>query len=175
MAGISERSMVPSRLPAGEAASGPCGIVVGNDFRLDTAPGFREDDAARRSLPFPAPAGTARLPKGGFCVSGATPHQPAWLPDRESPSSPPAARGHGGFFVARPLDDITYISHIAAMASETKFPVKKLVTLTEEQARRISDYRFEQRLSSENEAVRRLLELGLAAAAKTKGPQSKSR
>ena len=44
------------------------------------------------------------------------------------------------------------------------FPVKKLVNLTEGQARRVSEYRFDERLPSENQAVRRLIELGLEAA-----------
>ncbi|GGH63994.1 hypothetical protein GCM10011341_39600 [Frigidibacter albus] len=47
------------------------------------------------------------------------------------------------------------------MARETAYPVKKLVNLTEEQAARISDFRFDQRLQSENEAIRRLLEIAL--------------
>lgn len=47
------------------------------------------------------------------------------------------------------------------MARETAYPVKKLVNLTEEQAQRISDFRFDQRLQSENEAIRRLLEIAL--------------
>ncbi|ETD90900.1 hypothetical protein U713_03995 [Rhodobacter capsulatus YW2] len=49
------------------------------------------------------------------------------------------------------------------MARETAYPVKKLVNLTDEQAKRISDFRFDQRLQSENEAIRRLIELGLEA------------
>lgn len=49
------------------------------------------------------------------------------------------------------------------MSKETVFPVKKLVNLTEELAKRISDFRFEMRLQSENEAIRRLIELGLDA------------
>ncbi len=55
------------------------------------------------------------------------------------------------------------IGHIGSMSKETPFPVKKLVNLTEDQARRVSEFRFEQRLPSENEAIRRLIELGLAA------------
>lgn len=50
------------------------------------------------------------------------------------------------------------------MAAETIFPVKKLVNLTDEQAREISDFRFSERLQSENEAIRRLIELGLETA-----------
>lgn len=48
------------------------------------------------------------------------------------------------------------------------YPAKKLIALTKEQAARIRDYRFRLRLPSENEAVRRLIELGLAAAAEQK-------
>ncbi|MDC0660850.1 MULTISPECIES: hypothetical protein [unclassified Leisingera] len=49
------------------------------------------------------------------------------------------------------------------MAKQTVYPVKKLVNLTEEQAKRIADFRFENRLQSENEAIRRLIEIGLDA------------
>jgi len=50
------------------------------------------------------------------------------------------------------------------MPAEKFFRVKKLLSLTEDQARRVSEFRFDQRLPSENEAVRRLIELGLKAA-----------
>lgn len=50
------------------------------------------------------------------------------------------------------------------MSKEAAFPIKKLVNLTEEQAKRISDFRFDKRLPSENEAIRRLIELGLETA-----------
>jgi hypothetical protein len=56
--------------------------------------------------------------------------------------------------------------YLQVMSKETVFPVKKLVNLTEEQAKRIADFRFEKRLASENEAVRVLIELGLDASAK---------
>ncbi|TDQ53532.1 hypothetical protein EV658_1404 [Phaeovulum veldkampii DSM 11550] len=49
------------------------------------------------------------------------------------------------------------------MSKDTVFPVKKLVNLTEDQAKRISDFRFEKRLASENEAIRVLIGLGLDA------------
>ncbi len=49
------------------------------------------------------------------------------------------------------------------MSRETAYPVKKLIYLTEEQAERISDFRFGNRLNSENEAIRQLIELGLQA------------
>lgn len=55
------------------------------------------------------------------------------------------------------------------MSKDTVFPVKKLVNLTEEQAKRISDYRFEKRLPSENEAIRLLIQLGLDASATGQG------
>jgi DNA-binding PadR family transcriptional regulator len=50
------------------------------------------------------------------------------------------------------------------MSKDTTFPVKKLVYLTERQAERIADFRFGNRIKSENEAIRQLLEKGLAAA-----------
>ena len=42
--------------------------------------------------------------------------------------------------------------------------VKKLLVLPEDMARRIADYRFGQRIPSVNEAMRRLIDLGLSAA-----------
>jgi len=63
--------------------------------------------------------------------------------------------------------------NIAGMATgETLYPIKKLVNLTEEQAKRIADIRFAMRLQSENEAIRRLLELGLDAAEKRQKEQA---
>ncbi|MEH6773685.1 MAG: hypothetical protein V7668_07165 [Cereibacter changlensis] len=56
------------------------------------------------------------------------------------------------------------MAYFYVMARETAYPVKKLVNLTEEQARRISDFRFSQRLQSENEAIRSLIEIGLGIA-----------
>jgi hypothetical protein len=59
--------------------------------------------------------------------------------------------------------------HIADMPRDsTIYPVKKLVNLTEEQAKEIADFRFENRLASENEAIRQLITLGLKAAGKRK-------
>ena len=43
------------------------------------------------------------------------------------------------------------------------FPVKRLLRLTEEQAARITDFRYEQRIPSDNEAMRQLIEMGLRA------------
>lgn len=56
------------------------------------------------------------------------------------------------------------MGNIVDMATEIIYPIKKLAYLTEEQARKISDFRFRYRLQSENEAIRRLLELGFEAA-----------
>ena len=47
------------------------------------------------------------------------------------------------------------------MSKPVVFPNKKLINLTEEMLARISDFRFDRRLSSENEAIRRLIEIGL--------------
>jgi hypothetical protein len=49
------------------------------------------------------------------------------------------------------------------MSRKPAYPVKKLVGMTEEMSERISDYRFGNRLGSENEAIRQLLEKGLAS------------
>ena len=51
-----------------------------------------------------------------------------------------------------------------ARYTETIYPVKKLVPLTAEQAQRIRDYRFAQKIDSENEAIRQLIEAGLGKA-----------
>lgn len=56
--------------------------------------------------------------------------------------------------------DMPYMSY---MSREPIYPVKKLVNLTEEQAQQISTFRFDNRIASENEAIRRLIELGLSA------------
>jgi hypothetical protein len=48
--------------------------------------------------------------------------------------------------------------------TEPVFPVKKVVGLTADLAERIRDYRFAQRIESENEAIRRLIEAGLSKA-----------
>jgi hypothetical protein len=50
---------------------------------------------------------------------------------------------------------------IMARYTSTIFPVKKVVNLTAEQAKRIRDYRFAQQIDSENETIRRLIDVGL--------------
>jgi hypothetical protein len=47
------------------------------------------------------------------------------------------------------------------MRPTAPYPVKKLIQLTREQAEAIADYRFSRRIYSENEAIRRLIDLGL--------------
>ena len=53
-----------------------------------------------------------------------------------------------------------------ARYTEPVYPVKKLVPLTTEMAERVREYRFAQRIESENEAIRRLIEAGLKAGAR---------
>jgi hypothetical protein len=57
-----------------------------------------------------------------------------------------------------------------AQAGGQIFPVKKLVPLTADLADRIKTFRHEQRINSENEAIRRLIELGLKAAGASETP-----
>lgn len=52
------------------------------------------------------------------------------------------------------------------MSKPTIYPVKKLISLTDEQVARIDDFRYGHRIPSENAAIRRLIELGLDAAEK---------
>lgn len=54
------------------------------------------------------------------------------------------------------------------MAREATLTVKKLVALTPEMAEAIADFRFAERLQSESDAIRRLIELGLQAAKASK-------
>lgn len=56
-----------------------------------------------------------------------------------------------------------HMYYFTGMARETAYPVKKLVNLTDDQAKRISDFRFDQRLQSENEAIRVLIEIALTS------------
>jgi hypothetical protein len=51
-----------------------------------------------------------------------------------------------------------------ARYTETVYPVKKLVPLTAEMAEAISEFRHQQRIASENEAIRQLIEAGLGKA-----------
>lgn len=44
---------------------------------------------------------------------------------------------------------------------------RKIVSLSAELAKAVDDYRFENRIPTEAEAIRRLIELGLAAATAT--------
>ena len=48
------------------------------------------------------------------------------------------------------------------MAPPVLYPVKKLIAITPEVAKAIEDYRFTNRLKTEAEAIRRLIEAGLS-------------
>jgi hypothetical protein len=54
--------------------------------------------------------------------------------------------------------------YMRGMAAEPINPMKELVNLSEQKVARISSFRFDQRRPSENDAVRRSIELGLEAA-----------
>ncbi|MBY6201052.1 hypothetical protein KUV65_06745 [Maritalea mobilis] len=54
------------------------------------------------------------------------------------------------------------------MSRPPQFPVKKLISLSQHQADQIRDYRFDERIDSETEAIRKLIEMGLEAARKQK-------
>jgi hypothetical protein len=51
---------------------------------------------------------------------------------------------------------------------ETAYPVRKALQFTGEQWGEVSAFRFEQKIGTEAEAVRRLIELGLKAAKEAK-------
>ena len=53
------------------------------------------------------------------------------------------------------------------MPPPTLYPIKKLIAITPETAQAIEDYRFENRLKTEAEAIRRLIETGLGKAEAT--------
>jgi hypothetical protein len=57
------------------------------------------------------------------------------------------------------------IGHIAGMQNRPPLPVKKLIAFSEDQAKAIAEFRFEKRISSEREAIRYLIDIGLDAAA----------
>lgn len=52
---------------------------------------------------------------------------------------------------------------------------RKLVTLSLEAARRVDDYRFGQRIGSESEALRRLIDLGLSQVKQGLMPKQETR
>lgn len=52
------------------------------------------------------------------------------------------------------------------MAVNPETTTRKLVSLPHEMVQAIDDYRFQQRIKTESEAIRRLIELGLKAAAR---------
>ena len=52
------------------------------------------------------------------------------------------------------------MGHIPHM-SDIIFPIQKLIYMTKRQATLVKDFRFSQRLESDNEAIRQLIDLGL--------------
>lgn len=56
------------------------------------------------------------------------------------------------------------------MARPKVMAVRKIVSLPPEIARAVDDFRFENRIPTESEAIRRLIELGLSADQKTPKP-----
>ena len=55
------------------------------------------------------------------------------------------------------------IGYIRNMSSPTKYPYKRIIQLDEERRRAIREYRFDRELLSDAEAIRELLDVGLAA------------
>ena len=62
------------------------------------------------------------------------------------------------------LDESVHLHHFHHMAKDKPMTARKIVSLPEDLARQIEDFRFDNRISSEAEAIRRLIELGLSAA-----------
>lgn len=56
------------------------------------------------------------------------------------------------------------MAYIANMARIATLTAKKLVALEPSVVREIEDFRFSERIKTESEAIRRLIELGLEAA-----------
>lgn len=51
--------------------------------------------------------------------------------------------------------------YMLGMAKQTKYPVRKLSYFSDEMAKAIDDFRYMQRIPSENEAIRQLINRGL--------------
>jgi hypothetical protein len=68
-----------------------------------------------------------------------------------------------------------YIGYSVDMSRDATHTETKLIRMSPELVQRIADYRFEHRLPSEAEAIRRLIELGLNAAPPASGPAPASR
>lgn len=65
--------------------------------------------------------------------------------------------------------------YITAMVVNAETTVRKLVSLPRELVQAIEDFRYRNRIPSEAEAMRRLLHLGLTAAAKAPPAPPKAR
>jgi hypothetical protein len=58
--------------------------------------------------------------------------------------------------------------YIDRMARRTIAPARKQVSLAQDVASEVEDFRLENRIPTESEAIRRLIELGLIAASEAK-------
>ena len=58
------------------------------------------------------------------------------------------------------------VGYITRMAVNSENTVRKLVSLSRAQVQSVQDYRFDERIQTESEAIRRLIDLGLKAAHK---------
>lgn len=56
-----------------------------------------------------------------------------------------------------------HMGYMPNMAKEPKYPIRKLAYFSEGMAKSIDDYRYANRVPSENESIRRLIAIGLAA------------
>ena len=65
----------------------------------------------------------------------------------------------------------TDISYITCMAIDPERMTRKLVSLPNEMLRDIDDFRFRQRIRTESEAIRQLIEAGLGAMGTRGGPR----
>lgn len=54
-----------------------------------------------------------------------------------------------------------FLVYVICMAVNPETTVRKLVSLPKEVAKEIEDYRFENRIKTESEAIRQLIKLGL--------------
>ena len=61
------------------------------------------------------------------------------------------------------------------MAKQPVFTAKKLIALDPKMVREIESYRFNERIKSESQAIRRLIELGLEASSPPKRANLRSR
>lgn len=59
--------------------------------------------------------------------------------------------------------NLTPMVHIRSMSKQATLSVKKLINLSPEMVEDIREFRFDQRIETESEAIRQLIHTGLAA------------